>query len=276
MYQLMEFEAEEGTLLQGGNRGKIVIGYNLKDGNSNGFGRDIEVGKKVLINGEKFTVVGILERQGSFILDNVILIYDEDLDDLVGYGDNVDIIAALVKDQDLMDRAKVDIEKLLRNRRDVKVGEEDFEVSTPDAALDQVNSVINGIQIFVVLIAFISIIVGGIGIVNTMATAVIERKEEIGIMKAIGARNKHIFMLFFVESGFLGLVGGMIGIIVGLLIGYAGTLGINNFVGAEASPMISIPLIIFSLLGSFFVGAVAGIVPAMNAARQSPVEALRG
>ena len=83
-------------------------------------------------------------------------------------------------------------------------------------------------------------------------------------------------MQFFVESGLLGLVGGFIGIIFGLILGYLGNFGINNFIGSESSPEINIFLILFSLLGSFLIGAIAGIVPAMNASKQNPVEAIRG
>jgi len=164
----------------------------------------------------------------------------------------------------------------LRKRRNVKIGEEDFQVSTPQAMLEQVNSVLGGIQAFIVIIASISILVGAIGIINTMTTSVLERKKEIGIMKAIGARNKHIFFQFFVESGLMGLVGGILGIIFGLIIGYAGTYGINSFLGSESSPEINIILIVGALIGSFLIGAIAGIFPAMRAANQNPVEALRG
>jgi len=276
LYEMLDLEAEKGRLLKSGDLGKVILGNNFADGSKNGFDKDIDIGKKVLVEGKKFTVVGIMEKKGSFMLDGIVLMYNRDLEDLMGYGDDVDIIGVKVKDKDLMDKAKEDIEKLLRNRRDVKVGEEDFEVSTPDAMLNQVNSVLNAIQIFIVLIASIAIFVGALGIVNTMATSVVERKKEIGIMKAIGARNKHIFMMFFVESGFMGLVGGILGIIVGLGIGSFGIMAINNFVGATTTPEINIPLIIFALIGSFLVGAIAGIVPAMHAAKQSPVEALRG
>jgi putative ABC transport system permease protein len=165
---------------------------------------------------------------------------------------------------------------LMRKRRDVKVGEENFEVSTPEAALESVNSILGGVKIFIALVAGISIFIGAIGIVNTMTTSVLERKREIGIMKAIGARNSQIFLQFFVESGMLGLVGGAIGVLFGVALGYFGTLGINNFVGAEIKPSIDFALIFFSLLGSFLIGGIAGIVPAMHAAKQSPVESLRG
>jgi len=274
-YELIGIASENGRLLQSGDSKKIVIGHNFIDGKKNGFEKDIKIGKSLMINNQSFIIIGILEKKGSFIMDNIIIMPEKDLDNLVHFGDNVDIIGVKVKDKDLMDKAKEDIEKLLRKRRNVKVGKEDFQVSTPDAILSQVNSVIGGIQIFIVLIASISILVGAIGIVNTMATSVIERRKEIGIMKAIGARNKHIFLLFLVESGFMGFIGGLLGVIFGLFIGYFGTVGINNFVGITAKPTINYFLIFFVLIGSFLLGALAGILPAMGAAKENPVEVLR-
>jgi putative ABC transport system permease protein len=274
VYEVMGLEIGQGKLLKG-DIGKILIGSNLADEDKNGFDKEIVPGKKLLIEDEEFQIIGVLEKQGSFLLDNIVIMYDSDLEPLIGYGDDVDIIGVKVKSKDLMDKAKEDIEKLLRERRDVKKGEEDFEVSTPDAILEQVNSVINSIQIFIVIIASISIIVGVIGIINTMTTSVLERKKEIGIMKAIGAKNKHVFFQFFVESGLLGFIGGLIGVVFGLLIGYFGTLGVNSFVGSTARPSIDWFLILFALVGSFLIGAIAGIIPAMRAANQNPVEALK-
>jgi len=276
MYETMGLEIETGRFLKTGDNKKILIGYNFADPKKNGFDKEIIPGKKILIQDEAFTVIGILKLQGSFTMDNIILIYDKDLEPLIGYGDDVDIIGVKVKSRDLMEKAKEDIEKLLRERRDVKKGEEDFEVSTPDAILNQVNGILNAIQIFILIIASISIIIGVIGVVNTMTTSVLERKKEIGIMKAIGAKNKHIFFQFLVESGLMGFVGGTLGIIFGLLVGYLGVMGINSFIGATTSPKFNIPLIFFSLLGSFLIGAIAGIIPAMRAANQNPVDALRG
>lgn len=276
IYEMMDLEAETGRLLQGGSSKQIVIGNNLATKTKNGFEKNIRTGDKILIEGKKFQVVGILERQGSFITDNMILMYDDDLNEIANYEEDVDIIGVKVKSKDDMDRAKEDIEKLLRKTRDVDKGEEDFEVSTPESSLESINSILNAIQIFVIIIASISIVVGAIGIINTMTTAVLERKKEIGIMKSIGARNSQIFMQFFVESGFMGLIGGILGIIFGLIVGSFGIMAINEFVGADTEPMIDISLILFSLLGSFLIGSIAGILPAMNAARQNPVEALRG
>lgn len=275
-YEIQDLEVETGRLLEDGDTKKVILGNDYLHKDKSGFDKAIEVGNKILINNQSFKVVGILKKKGSFILDNAIIINDHDLDTIADNGNYVDLIAVKVKNKDLMKKAQKDIEKLLRKRRDVKEGEEDFEVSTPQARLKTINSILNAIQIFIIIIASISILVGAIGIINTMTTSVLERKKEIGIMKAIGARNEQVFMQFFIESGLMGLIGGLLGIIGGIIIGYFGTMGLNNFFGSEAAPEISILLIILTLIGSFLVGALAGIIPAMQAANQNPVEALRG
>jgi putative ABC transport system permease protein len=275
IYDQLEAKPVVGRLLKDGDVGKVFLGYNFYV-DKVGLGKPVLPGNKVTINGKDFEVVGILEKKGSFIQDNLVFMNEKDLQNLLNYGDELSMIVVLPTDKNNIDKTTTDIEKLLRKLRDVKVGSEDFTVSTPEASLAQVNSILNAIQIFVIIIASISIFVGIIGIINTMGTSVLERKKEIGIMKSIGARNSQIFMQFFVESGLLGLVGGGIGVILGVAIGYFGVLGINNFVGSEIQPQINLLLIFFSLLGSFAIGAAAGIFPAMKAAKQHPVEALRG
>jgi len=274
-YETLEVEAEFGRLLKDGDTNKVVLGYNF-GADKVGLGKTVKVGDKVLIQDKSFEVVGITAKKGSFIFDNIVHMNEEPLKQLMGYGDKVDVIVVQVKNKDLMDKTKEDIEKVLRKTRNVKVGEEDFQVSTPEATLDTVNSILTGVQAFIVLIASISILVGSLGIVNTMTTSVLERRKEIGIMKAIGAKNSDIFYQFLIESGLLGLVGGLAGVLAGTIIGLLGTRWINNFVGSSAPIGVSLPLILFSLLGSFIIGAVSGIVPALNAAKENPVEALRG
>ncbi len=274
IYESVGLETEEGNLLDGEDYGKVALGYNfLVD--KVGLEKEVTPGKSVLIQDESFRVVGIMKKKGSFILDNVVFMTERDMEDLFETEGEVDIIAAKVKDKDLMNRAKEDIEELLRKRRDVKKGEEDFEVSTPEASLSSVNSVLLGIQIFVVLIALISIVIGVIGIINTMTTSVLERKKEIGIMKAVGAKNSDIFYLFLFEAGLLGLIGGIIGVLFGIGLGFIGTNAINNFIGSTIGLQINYTLIGFSLLGSFLIGSIAGVVPALRAAHLSPVDALK-
>lgn len=276
LYETSELETERGKLLDENERGKVILGHDFSDGEKNGFDKPIKVGDILDINGEGFQVKGIIKKQGGFTIDGVVMMDVDDLNKIAGNGENVDIISVKVKDKEIIDRVKEDIEDLMRKRRNVKEGEENFEVSTPQATLETVNEILLGIQIFVVLVALISIVVGGVGIVNVMTTSILERRKEIGIMKAIGAKNSDIFFQFFFEAGLLGLIGGGFGIIFGMLLGTLGTTSINNFIGSTVAPQFSIWLIIFSLFGSFLIGSISGVVPAIRAARQNPVEALRG
>lgn len=275
VYKVLEVSTISGKLLDT-DRKKVVIGYDLSIPEKNGFDKLIKVGDKIVINNETYEVGGILKKKGSFIFDKIILMLDSEMKDLTGYGDKADIIAVIAKDKNSLDKAKEDIEKLLRDRRDVKKGEEDFEVATPDSVLGTVNQILFGVQIFIVMIASISIIVGAVGIANTMITSILERKKEIGTMKAIGARNSDIFYIFTIEAGMLGLVGGIIGVSFGTALGYFGTLGISNLIGSQITPNINFQLIFFALLGSTLLGIASGIIPALRAAQLNPVMALRG
>jgi len=274
IYELQDIKAESGRLIYQGDSGKIALGNNFAS-SGNDFGKALAPGNNLDIKGKKFRVVGIMKKKGSFILDNVVLMMENDLKDLINDSNKVDIIIAQVKDKNLMAKAQDEIEDLLRNRRDVKKGQEDFEVSTPEATLATVNKILGGVQAFFAVIAFISIIVGSLGIINTMTTSVLERKKEIGIMKAIGARNSDIFIQFFIEAGLVGLIGGIIGVFIGVDIGLLGTIGINKYIGAETPLKINFVLVFSALAGSFIIGCVSGILPAIKAAKQKPVEALR-
>jgi putative ABC transport system permease protein len=276
VYENLEIEVEKGRLLTDSDTTKIMLGYNFISKTASGFDRGVEVGDKLSINGKKFEVIGITKKKGSFIFDNVIYMNEEQLEEYMPNKDNVDVIAVQAQSKETLIKTKEDIEKLLRQRRGVKIGEEDFEVQTPQAMLGTVNSILTGVQIFIVIIASISILVGAVGIVNTMTTSVLERRREIGIMKAIGAKNSQVFLQFLIEAGLLGLIGGITGAALGTLIGYLGTMGIGSFVGGKLSPNIDFMLIGLTLIGSFVVGAISGIMPARSAANQNPVEALRG
>lgn len=275
VYDNIEVEAEVGRLLKDGDNNYVYLGNNFLT-DKVGLGKPVKVGSKLLIENKSFEVIGINKKKGSFIFDNVVYMNEQSLADLMNYGDKIDIIVVEVKNKDLMNKTKIEIEKTLRKTRNVKVGEEDFEVSTPEASLAQVNNILGGIQAFIIIIASVSIIVGAVGIVNTMTTSVLERRKEIGIMKAIGAKNSQVFLQFFIESGLLGLIGGIVGIILGGLIGFAGINGLNQFLGSEAAPNMNLIFLSLVLLGSFLIGAIAGIAPALQAANQNPVEALRG
>jgi putative ABC transport system permease protein len=269
-----QIEIKEGRLLRDGDTDKVVLGINYE--NSDRIGKEIFVGNRVTIKGKEFEVVGTLKKKGSFTVDNVILMNEEQMKRLFGLNDTYNVIIAKVSRGTEMSAAKERIEDYLRKERNVKKGEEDFSVESPQQTLKNVDSVLFAVQIFIYVIAGISIIVGGIGIANTMYTSVAERTKQIGIMKSVGARNRDILNLFLAESGLLGLVGGIIGVITGLGIAYG-----LAFIGSAAldTDLIrvnaSLSLIISALIFSFLIGSVSGLLPAIQASKLKPVEALR-
>ena len=273
--KMINIKAEQGRLLKDGDTRRIFLGNSFTDKGEWG-GKGISAGNRVLINGISYEVIGIMKKRGSFIFDNAAMINEDTL--LKDFGDNgkVSVIGIKVKDERKMQNVKEDIEKLLRKERNVKKGEEDFQVESPQKILESLESTLYAVNIFIILIASISLVVGGIGITNTMYTAVLERTKEIGIMKSIGAKNSSIFTLFFIESGLLGIVGGLIGIILGLILAYGLAAVGRAILGAELiQAHVSLTLIIISLLFSFIVGLTAGLIPAVKAAKKNPVDALR-
>ena len=272
----MNLEAEKGRLLRDGDSKKTVLGNNFGEKDSQ-FEKQISVGSNVLIQDEKFEVVGILEETGSFAVDGIVFMEEDDLRKILDTSDDeYDIIVAQVHPNADIKAVQENIEKVMRKERDVKVGEEDFTVQTPQAVLAQVNSTLFAVQLFVYIIAAISIIVGGIGIMNTMFTSVLERTKEIGIMKSIGAKNSTIFSLFFIESGLIGSIGGIIGAAVGISmamgLAFAGRMALGSeLIRAE----ISIWLVLGSIFGSFLLGSIFGVIPAIRASKLNPVDALR-
>jgi len=276
MEHLMNMKAQKGRLLEDGESGVVFLGAAFYESDEL-FGKPIAPGSKVEILDEEFKVIGILEKKGNFQLDGAVFMNEDDLRELVDRDANeYDIIAVRVGGGADIDKIQLTIEKKLRKIRDVDEGEEDFSVQTPASVVESVNSVLLGIQIFVYIIAGISLLVGGIGIMNTMYTAVVERTKEIGIMKSIGARNSTVFTLFFIESGLLGSVGGVVGAFFGFLaangLAFVGKLALgSDLIGAH----ISYQLIIGSILFAFVMGSFFGTLPAIQASKLSPVDALR-
>ena len=272
---MMNIKAMDGRLLKDGDDKKLVLGYGFSEDDT--FGKGIKAGDRVLLNGIAFEIIGIMEKKGSFMFDNAVIVNDDAMFDYLREDDGtVNIIGVKLKDAKMADQVKEDIEKILRKERDVKKGEEDFEVQSPQQVIETMNSTLFAVQFFVYIIAFISLAVGGIGIMNTMYTSVLERTKEIGIMKSIGAKNSTIFTLFFIESGMIGVVGGVVGIVIGGTAAYGlATVG-RIFLGsaliqANVSPM----LVTGTLLFSFVLGTSFGVLPAIQASRLQPIEAVR-
>ncbi|MDY6773674.1 MAG: ABC transporter permease, partial [Candidatus Nanohaloarchaea archaeon] len=173
------------------------------------------------------------------------------------------------------EKVKENIERSLRQERGLEKGNEDFTVSTPQDILSSFQSVLGIVQAIVVGIASISLLVGGVGIMNTMYTAVKERTREIGVMKAVGAEDHQILVLFLLESGLIGLVGGLVGVITGLGISKGFVFAARQYSALPLEAAVSWELVAGALLFAFLVGAVSGVMPARNAAKLDPADALR-
>jgi putative ABC transport system permease protein len=264
----------EGRKPQPGDKYKTVIGIMFTEGDVFD-NKEVKVGDKVTIDDYEFKVMGILERIGNSQDDATLWIPLETSQEIYNEKGLSDAFMARTKEgfkpSDVAERVK----EKMRHDRGLKEGEEDFLVQTAEQLSESYGGVLNAVQTVFVGIAMISLMVGGIGIMNTMYTSVLERTQEIGVMKAIGARNSDILMMFLVESGLLGLVGGSIGVLIGLSMSksveyYAVAMNLT-MLQASTSPTI----IIGALAFSFIVGCISGVMPAMRAAKLKPVDALR-
>ncbi len=274
IYSAMNLNPSAGKLMRPEDNGKVVLGNDYL--RNDFFGREIRVGSRLRIQGKDFEVIGFLERTSTFTINSVILMTESDMKDIFEIGDEIDLIIARVDDEKNMERVAEEISQKFRRDRRQKVGEEDFEVQTPIQQLGTVQSILSVINIVVSGIAAISLIVGGIGIANTMFTSVLERTKEIGVMKAIGAKNSDILSIFIFEAALLGIVGGVIGAFIGLTLAFGISAIANSALGETIITVsLSLPLLAGSVAFSLFIGVLSGIVPALQASRLNPVEALR-
>jgi len=275
VYESFNSKVAEGKLLEPGDKGKVLLGNEFL--NSQRFEKEFKVGKTINIEGKDFQIAGILEKSSSFTINGVILMLHSDMKQVFNTDDEYDLIVAQVKDPKQIDIVAKEIERKLRQNRHEKIGEESFTVQTPLQALSSVKTILNVINIVVIGIAAISLLVGGVGIANTMYTSITERKKEIGVMKAIGAKNKDILFVFLIESGLLGLVGGIAGAIIGLGGAITASKIAGVFLGENIFVItISWPLLIGAVLFSFLIGVLSGILPASQASKTRVVDALRG
>jgi putative ABC transport system permease protein len=236
-------------------------------------------GQTMLINSQTFTIIGILKSAGGTSFgsaDNQVIVpLTTARDRIVNRpGTSVDGIYVQATSATAVAEATTQISDIMRLRHHVAVGKEDFSVLSQASLLTTATSITGILTVFLGGIAGISLLVGGIGIMNIMLVSVVERTREIGLRKALGARNRDIMSQFLAESSFLSLLGGLIGILLGWLISLI--IGqIASAAGTALSPAVSINAILLATLFSIAVGLFFGIYPARRAARLEPVEALR-
>ena len=265
---------EEGRVFEKGEGLKAVVGSRFASGDV--FSKEVGVRDKISVEGVEFKIVGVMEKTGDPNDDSTVYILKDSLREIFDVGEEESMI--FVKSADGYDVFEValNIEEELRDFRGEKEGEETFNVQTSEELLETFSNIFGIVQAVLIGIAAISLLVGGIGIMNTMYTSVLERTKDIGIMKAIGARNEDILYLFLVESGMLGLAGGLIGVLIGVLISKSVEYIAFSYLGTELlQASVSFGLIVFALGFGFLVGCLSGVFPAMQAAKMKPVDALR-
>lgn len=270
-----EFISEENLL---GRASVAVIGVDVAE---KLFGRkEALVGETFRIEGQPFRVIGVLEPKGGSGFQN------EDDQILIPLTtaqvrliprtprDRIDLLMVQAISPDAVPQASLEAAQILRTRHRTAVGEDDFSILSQQDFLDIAQVITGVLTIFLGGIAGISLLVGGIGIMNIMLVSVTERTREIGLRKALGARRLDIMVQFLTESSLLSLVGGLVGIALGWAISFVvGLIATAN--DAPINPAIGLDTVLLATLFSTAVGLFFGIYPANRAANLQPVEALR-
>jgi putative ABC transport system permease protein len=240
------------------------------------------VGQKVRLNGQPYKVIGVLASKGGTGFmnqdDQVFIPLSTALNRLVGgsrfRGSSViSQITVKAASAGAVDQVVEDVTLTMRARHETIEGADDFSITSQEATLEAATEVSDTLTIFLGGIAGISLMVGGIGIMNIMLTTVTERTHEIGLRKALGARRSDILLQFLVESTVLSLAGGLIGVALGW--GIARLMGQIQISDSSITPVVGLDSILLAALFSMAVGLFFGIYPATRAARLQPVEALR-
>ena len=249
---------------------EVVLGYKAVN---NLFNRPLTLGDEFVIKSRRMKVVGVVSEVGEQMSDNIIYLSLDIFRDLTGTRGKASSAFVKVSPGANIDLIARHIEFRLSQQESIR----DFSVITPDKADRLVGNVLSVIELVLVAVGLISLLVGAVGIMNTMYTSVLERTRQIGIMKAIGASADAIMTLFLVESGIIGVVGGVLGVAFGIGTAYAIGLTAASFGVKGLFSLWSLDWLGFAvvLTVTFIIGVVAGLLPASQAAKMEPAEALR-
>lgn len=263
-------EVSEGRLLEAGDRKVVVFGAKAA---TDTFEDDVTMNSIVEISGQSYRVIGILKKTGSTYsnIDSAIMIPIEDAREIAGNSILPREVSSIrVKISPGYDPLEVEdqVNWVLLQHRKVTEDNKDFSVVSARFIQQQVDSILGTLTLFLALVSGVSLLVGAIGISNTMFMSVLERTREIGVLKSIGATSEQIERIFLVESAMIGLAGGIAGLVIGaILVQLIALLGIQ----AVVSPEMALVAFVFSVA----VGIIAGTFPAQTASRVPAVEALR-
>lgn len=263
----------EGRALRSGDVSNVVLGSNFRTDRI--FDRRVNLGDRIEVNGQRFRVVGFYDSYGNPEDDGAVYMTEDAYLRFINPDATFAMIVGRVETQQDLDLIIERAERDLRRSRGLQEGREDFFIQTPEELIEQFRTVLNVIIGFVVLIALISVVVSAINTANTMITSVLERTQEIGIIKSIGGKNSEIFNIFLLESSLLGFLAGVIGVIVGYGVSVAIGSVLDGLGFGAIQPAFPWILFVGCIFFATLVGAVSGVAPAINASKQKPVDALR-
>lgn len=259
-------EVEHGALV-------VVIGSEVREAI---FPAEHPIGKQITVNGLRYRVVGVLEKKGEqfgYSPDNKVVVPYKTFEHQFSFQvrqDGVHISAVPRRPEDV-DQLIEDATAVLRQRRRIRFDQpNDFEIDTPDQLIGQFRAITGGITGAMILIALISLVVGGVGVMNIMLISVTQRTREIGVRKAVGAFRRDIVRQFLTEAVTLTTLGGVVGVVVGIVIARTVRAVFPSLPTAVPSWSVVVGLLVSTAVGLFF-----GLYPAVKASKLDPIDALR-
>ena len=267
-FEDLGLEIEFGRYPRLGEDGVVIIGPEFA---KNGFDKEISLGSNIEISGKKFKVIGITKSLGNPEDDNQVYADLEAIRKLFNKPDSVSFLYIIIDEGEDISIAEENIERILENR----LGEDTFEITTPEQFLEQVSSILDIVKYTFGGIAFVAIIVGGLGIINTMYVIVTEKTKDIGIMKSVGATNEIILFMYMTQAGMFGLLGALLG----TFFGYFLALGIEAIAQSSGYAFLEITVSLGSIIGllffGFVIGIFAGFLPSYKASKLTIIDTLR-
>jgi putative ABC transport system permease protein len=253
----------------------VVLGADVKD---KLFGANDPIGQNIKIKKEEFKVIGVVSERGTQLFENqdkLVFIPISTCQKIMLGINYVSLARVQIDAEENTDQAVSDIRALLRDRHNLGKSEpDDFTIRPQTQAIEIFSAITNSLAYFLAAIAAISLLVGGIGIMNIMLIAVVERTREVGLRKSLGAKNRNILSQFLIEAVVVTLSGGIVGIIFGVTVSFLVAV-VARQLGYQWDFIISYKAILLSCSISILVGLIFGIYPAQRAAKLNPIEALR-
>jgi putative ABC transport system permease protein len=244
------------------------------------FGNADPIGRKIKIDDYKFTVVGVLKERASAAFgtasqDEAVFVPLFTAQKLLLGINHLAYVRLKIDSIENIPIAKEDISVVLRNQHDIDdPNDDDFSVRDQASAMEIVETITSSMRYFLLAVGTISLIVGGVGVMNVMLIAVNQRIKEVGLRKAVGAKNSDVMLQFLIESATISFMGGLIGIIFGVVLSFVISLVVNSL-GYNWRFIISPSSIVIAVTVSILIGIIFGLYPARKASKISPMEALR-